>query len=259
MTTYRISQLAERVGLRPTTLRFYEQAGLLPAQRSGSGYRLYDDVALERLTFISAAKTLGLPLDEIRDLLDVWEDGLCTDVRVRLRPMLIARIAEAERRAAELDAFTQRLRQALVEIDGSPRPGRCEPGCGCLQHDDAPEPVPVKLLQRRPDAPTEPPPEVPSDAPPIACTLTDDDQADRIQHWQRLLAHASHREPIDSGLRIELPATLASTVADLAAAEQRCCAFFDFTLHLTGQTVQMEVRTPVEAAPLLTLVFGTST
>lgn len=34
--TYRISQLAERVGLRPTTLRFYEQAGLLPAHRSES-------------------------------------------------------------------------------------------------------------------------------------------------------------------------------------------------------------------------------
>ncbi|MBV9847455.1 MAG: MerR family DNA-binding transcriptional regulator, partial [Kutzneria sp.] len=54
MTTYRISQLAERAGVPATTLRFYEQAGLLPAQRSESGYRLYDDTAVERLAFIAA-------------------------------------------------------------------------------------------------------------------------------------------------------------------------------------------------------------
>ncbi|MEV5301147.1 MerR family transcriptional regulator [Amycolatopsis methanolica] len=263
MTTYRISQLAERVGLRPTTLRFYEQAGLLPARRSDSGYRLYDDQALERLTFIGAAKTLGLPLDEIRDLLDVWEDGLCTDVRGRLRPMLVARIAEAEQRAAELDAFTERLRQALVEIDGPPRPGRCEPGCGFLHHNDphggdAPAPVPVELLPRRPGTPAERSTQAPTEAPPIACTLTGDDQADRIQQWQHLLAHAVHREPLDGGVRIDLPATLAGEVAALAAAEQRCCAFFDFTLHLVGQTVRLDVRAPAEAAPLLADVFGTS-
>jgi MerR family copper efflux transcriptional regulator len=244
VTTYRISQLADRVGLRPTTLRFYEQAGLLPAQRSESGYRLYDDEALERLTFITAAKTLGLPLEEIRDLLDVWADGLCTDVRVRLRPMLVARIAEAEQRAAELAAFTDRLCQALAEIDGPPRPGRCEPGCGCLHHDTPPAPVSVELLPRKPLSET------------IACTLADEDQADRVEQWRRLLGHATGRAPIDGGLRVDLPATLAGEVADLAAAEQRCCAFFDFTLHLAGSILRLEVRAPAEAAPLLAEVFG---
>lgn len=251
MTTYRISQLADRVGLRPTTLRFYEQAGLLPTRRSDSGYRLYDDEALERLTFITAAKRLGLPLEEIRDLLDVWEGGLCTDVRERLRPMLTTRIAEAEQRAVELDAFTRRLRRAQAEIDGPPRPGRCEPDCGFLHHNDTP--APVEFLPRRPKAPPEPP----SEAVPIACTLTDAAKNDRLQQWQRLLEHAEHREPIDSGLRIDLPATLTGEGADLAAAEQRCCPFFGFTLHISGRTVQLEVRAPAEAASLLTRVFGT--
>lgn len=254
MTTYRISQLAGRVGLRPTTLRFYEQAGLLPAQRSESGYRLYDDEALERLTFITTAKALGLPLEEIRDLLDVWEEGLCTDVRGRLRPMLVARIAEAEQRAAELAAFTDRLRRALVEIDGPPRPGRCEPGCGFLHHDNPPAPVPVELLPRRPDTPLEPS----SETAPIACMLAGDDQADRIQQWRRLLGQATGRERVDGGLRIDLPAALAGEVAELAAAEQRCCAFFDFALHLAGPTVRLTVRAPAEAAPLLAEVFGPS-
>lgn len=238
MATYRISQLAERVGLRATTLRFYEQAGLLPARRSDSGYRLYDDDALDRLTFITAAKALGLPLDEIRELLDVWADGLCTDVRTRMRPMLAARVAETERRAAELDAFTDRLRTALTEIDGPPRPGRCEPGCGCVHHDDPRDAA------------------VPSEPVPIACTLESDDRADRVRDWQRALAHATRRESVDGGLRVELPSALAAEVAGLAAAEQECCAFFAFTLHLTGPTVHLEVRAPAEAAPLLAAVFG---
>lgn len=244
MTTYRISQLAERVGLRATTLRFYEQAGLLTAQRSGSGYRLYDDDAIERLGFISSGKQLGLPLDDIRDLLRVWEDGLCTDVRQRLRPMMLARIAEAEQRAAELDAFTDRLRQALAEIDGPARPGRCDPGCGCLQQ--APTSVPVELQPRRPD------PE------PIACTLNGTDLAERIGQWQQLLVQAHQREAIDGGLRIHLPATSVGPIAELAAAEQQCCSFFDFTLHLSGGELRLEVRAPEHAAPLLADVFGTA-
>jgi MerR family transcriptional regulator, copper efflux regulator len=50
-------------------LRFYEQAGLLPARRSESGYRLFDDHAVERIQVIITGKRLGLPLEEIRNLL----------------------------------------------------------------------------------------------------------------------------------------------------------------------------------------------
>lgn len=242
MTTYRISQLAERVGLRPTTLRFYEQAGLLPAQRSESGYRLYDDEAIERLGFIASGKRLGLPLDEIRDLLQVWEDGLCADVRQHLRPMLVDHIAEAEQRAAELDAFIHRLRQALAEVDGPSRPGRCDPGCGFLQ----PQPVPIELGPRLPDA------------APIACTLDAADQTERLGQWQDVLSQAHRREPIDGGLRIHLPPHLGGEVAALTAAEQHCCAFFTFTLHLSANGVRLDVRAPDEAAPLLTDIFGTA-
>ncbi|MGW6880813.1 MerR family transcriptional regulator [Streptomyces goshikiensis] len=43
MTSYRLSQLAERSGVPATTLRFYEDAGLLGADRTPSGYRMYDE------------------------------------------------------------------------------------------------------------------------------------------------------------------------------------------------------------------------
>ncbi|WP_244318556.1 MerR family DNA-binding transcriptional regulator [Streptomyces brevispora] len=48
----RISQLAERSGVPATTLRFYETAGLLPAERTPAGYRLYGQDAVDRLAFI---------------------------------------------------------------------------------------------------------------------------------------------------------------------------------------------------------------
>lgn len=233
VTTFWISQLAERVGLPPTTLRFYEQAGLLPAQRSESGYRVYGPDAIERVAFIKSGKRLGLPLEEIRDLLGVWTDGPCTEVRSRLRGMVLARIAEAAQRTAELDAFTDHLHRTLAELDRPAGTGRCEPGCGCLT-----------------DTRTQPGTE------PLACTLTENDRADRVRDWQRLGGHAVAREQIDGGLRVTLPAALAGDAATLAAAEQRCCPFFDFTLHLAGDHVHLEVRAPDEATNLLAGVLS---
>jgi MerR family transcriptional regulator, copper efflux regulator len=250
VTRYRVSELADRVGLPPSTLRFYEQAGLVPARRSESGYRLFDDQAVERIEVITTGKRLGLPLEEIRDLLQAWENGLCRDVRERLRPMVLTQIAEAERRRAEIDAFIGRLRRASSVIDGPVPPGRCGPGCGIVPHEAPAEAAPAVsgLTTRRRDAGPE---------PPIACTLTAADQADRIGEWRRLLGQADGREPVDGGLAFRFPAGLAGLVAELAAAEQRCCPFLEFALHLVAGGLRFEVRVPESAAPLLADVFGT--
>ncbi|MBV9846484.1 MAG: MerR family transcriptional regulator, partial [Kutzneria sp.] len=96
------------------------------------------------------------------------------------------------------------------------------------------------------------------ETPPIACTLSGDGQAGRIHHWRQLLAHAVNRQAIDHGLRITLPAALTGQVAELAAAEQQCCAFFDLVLHLTGGQLRLEVRAPDDASALLTEIFGTA-
>jgi DNA-binding transcriptional MerR regulator len=144
VSTYRISELAKRTGIPASTLRFYEQAGLLPALRTASNYRIYDEAAVARLEFIGSAKLLGLPLEEIRELLSVWEKGVCGEVRHRLRPLVAARIAEAQRRIAELSAFVARLGDVHEEL-GGPVPLRaCGPGCGCV-----PGPVLVDLAEPR--------------------------------------------------------------------------------------------------------------
>ena len=127
-----------------STLRFYEQAGLLPAERTASNYRVYDDDSLARLEFIGSAKLLGLPLEEIRELLGVWEQGVCADVRSRLRPLVAARIAEAQQRIAELTAFADRLAAVHDDLAGPAPSAACGPGCGCMPA-DPPGPVLIEL------------------------------------------------------------------------------------------------------------------
>jgi DNA-binding transcriptional MerR regulator len=150
VSTYRISELARRTGVPPSTLRFYEQAGLLPAARTGSGYRVYGEDAVRRLEFIGSAKHLGLPLEEIKELLGAWQRGVCADVRVQLRPLVAERIAEAERRIAELSAFVDRLAAVHEELGGPAPVAACGPGCGCVP---AEPPGPVLVSLSRPGGP----------------------------------------------------------------------------------------------------------
>lgn len=82
-----------------STLRFYEDVGLLTADRTPSGYRMYDDAAVDRLEFISSAKAMGMTLDDIRDLLQVWQSGVCASARTQLAPLIDQRLV---RRVLEL-------------------------------------------------------------------------------------------------------------------------------------------------------------
>lgn len=72
----RIGGLASAVGLNTKTIRYYESIGLLSApERTETGYRLYTDDDLEILRFIGRAKTVGLSLAEIREILDLRRAG----------------------------------------------------------------------------------------------------------------------------------------------------------------------------------------
>jgi DNA-binding transcriptional MerR regulator len=260
MTTYRISQLAERCGVPATTLRFYEDAGLLTAERTASGYRMYEEEAVDRLAFISSAKLLGLALEEIRELLDVRDGGVCASVRERMVPLVAGRIAETEGRNAELSAFSARLASVHADLSGPAPAGGCGPDCGCTSSTTAAVaagPVPVTLLRTRPASEPVAEPEAWREVP-VACTLGGAELGERTAQWQQLVGRAEGRQDIPDGVRLTFPAApeLVSEVAALAAAEQGCCAFFDFTLHLTPASLELSVRAPETAATMLADLFG---
>jgi Cd(II)/Pb(II)-responsive transcriptional regulator len=66
----RIGELAEKAGIQPGTVRYYEGLGLLPApERTEGNYRVYSEDYLERLRFIRNCRSVGIALEEVRTLL----------------------------------------------------------------------------------------------------------------------------------------------------------------------------------------------
>ena len=132
----RIGQLAAQSGYSVRTIRFYEQAGLLPApERTPSGYRIYDQDAITRLRFVRSAQRLGLSLAEIAEVLQVrdCQGPPCTYVT----KLIETHISALEDRVKELTALRDELR-ARLPLDAEPDPTRCPPDQVCyLIEDDA--------------------------------------------------------------------------------------------------------------------------
>jgi MerR family transcriptional regulator, copper efflux regulator len=131
--TYTIGQVAERSGFSSSALRYYEDIGLLsPSERSANGYRVYDDDARARLAFVARAKGLGCSLDEITDLLDIWDGDRCGPVQRRFHDLVTTKIADAERQIAALTALVDQLRDAAARLAGPATDDPCGEGCACM-------------------------------------------------------------------------------------------------------------------------------
>ena len=118
-----VSRLAEAVGVRADTIRYYEREGLLPpARRTQSGYRVYDEASVRRLRLIRGSQRLGLRLREIRGLLEVIDRGLCPCGHAS--DLVASRMAELDQQIAEL----QELRGDLARLAEDVGPDRCTPG-----------------------------------------------------------------------------------------------------------------------------------
>jgi len=238
---YRISQLAEHVGVPATTLRYYETQGLLPAQRTASGYRTYDDHDVERVRFIATAKELGLPLTRIRDLLAVWQGGMCRDVRVRLLPLIADQIDDLDKRIEDLRTLRRHLTDARERLHALPsRDAPCDPECTFLTGPTA----------TSADTPPTAEPVV-----PIACSLSGVDHTARLQNWRAVLSGTVSYQLSDGTIRTPLPTARVADVGALIADEVTCCPFFRFNLTIARDGAQLDATAPAEARPLLGDLF----
>lgn len=236
MTSFRISDAAQRTGLSTSTLRYYERIGLLqPPKRTDSGYRAYDERALDRLAFVARARALGLRLDAIGELADLWDADRCGPVQARLRDVVSAKIADTQEQAAALLALSSEL-ASYIEGLASPTPDApCGERCGC--HAEAP----TRSLAVLADA-----------GPGIACSLVAGDAAERVLEWQALATRAIGREATDGGIRLTFdPGVNLRVVADLVAREQGCCSFLSFAIGVTPSALTLEVDGPTDARPLI--------
>jgi MerR family transcriptional regulator, redox-sensitive transcriptional activator SoxR len=100
-----IGKVATQTGVAATTLRYYEQVGLVPAPARAGGQRRYDDSVLARLEVIGLCKSAGFTLDEIQVLFADDAPG---------RP---ASKALAEAKLTEIDARIESLTRARAVIE----------------------------------------------------------------------------------------------------------------------------------------------
>ncbi len=129
----KIGELANATGLTTKTIRYYELNRLLEVpRRTDSGYRLYDSEDVERLEFIKKAKSLGLSLEEIRDILILHEQRQAPCVHVLA--LLDRKLEQVDNMISELDEFRRdllRLRmESQVRLEQLPEESRI---CGIIE------------------------------------------------------------------------------------------------------------------------------
>lgn len=125
----RIGALADATGVSTKTIRFYEQAGLLPAPpRTPAGYRDYPPQVADRLTFIRNAQAAGLTLAEIRGVLGIRDSGEAPCEHVGT--LVERHLRQVEERIAELTRARAAL-QRLAEAASATDPRTCPEGEIC--------------------------------------------------------------------------------------------------------------------------------
>nr|WP_145159985.1 MerR family transcriptional regulator [Paenibacillus terrae] len=112
----RIGDLSERAGVTQRTVRYYEKMGLLPpGEREGNGQHYYTDETVARLRKIDQLKKLGLSLEEIRDVIDLYfMDPSGVQPKQKVLGILKQHLAETDQKIEGLQQFRTDL---LTHID----------------------------------------------------------------------------------------------------------------------------------------------
>ena len=116
-----IGQAARHSGLSAKMLRYYETIGLLsPAQRSDSGYRVYQQQDLHTLGFIKRSRDLGFSLEEVARLLTLWHDRERASADVKA--LAQQHVEDLDRRIAEMTSLRDTLQHLVKRCQGDDRP-----------------------------------------------------------------------------------------------------------------------------------------
>ena len=136
----RLSAVAKQADVPARTVRFYADAGLLrPAWRGENGYRFFGEDAVERVHLLRRASGLGLPLREIKDVMDIAERSDCSDAHRAFAIALRHRIALVDQQMRDLSS----TREQLVDLAAESDVGCTDALCLCRTH------PPVAVPKRR--------------------------------------------------------------------------------------------------------------
>lgn len=116
-----IGAAARRSGVAAKTIRYYESVGLIaPAARTAAGYRVYDQRDVETLRFVQRARGLGFSVDDVGNLLALWQDRQRSSAEVKA--LARRRMEDIERKIAELTEMRATLHNLMEHCHGDRRP-----------------------------------------------------------------------------------------------------------------------------------------
>ncbi|MQA19108.1 Cu(I)-responsive transcriptional regulator [Rugamonas rivuli] len=116
-----IGQAATASGVSAKMIRYYESIALIPAgRRSEAGYRIYGDNDLHTLRFVKRGRALGFSLDQIRDLLSLWQNKERASADVKT--IALGHVTELNQRIAELTEMRDTLQTLAGCCHGDHRP-----------------------------------------------------------------------------------------------------------------------------------------
>jgi MerR family copper efflux transcriptional regulator len=115
-----IGAAAKASGISAKMIRHYEGIGLIDqSRRSPAGYRIYSSNDLHTLSFVKSARSLGFSLDQIKQLLSLWQDRdrASSDVKA----LALHHIKELNDKITELSAMRNLLKSLAAECHGDNR------------------------------------------------------------------------------------------------------------------------------------------
>lgn len=116
-----IGEAATASGISAKMIRHYETVGLIEkADRTEAGYRVYSKRDVETLRFIRRGRDLGFSLDQIKDLLALWQDHSRASADVK--QIALAHVAELEAKMEQLREMADTLRHLAQNCQGNHRP-----------------------------------------------------------------------------------------------------------------------------------------
>lgn len=116
-----IGQAAAATGVSAKMIRYYESIALIPAgKRTDAGYRIYGENDLHTLRFVKRARQLGFSLEQIRDLLSLWQNKGRASADVKA--IAQGHVAQLNQRIAELTEMRDTLQTLASCCHGDDRP-----------------------------------------------------------------------------------------------------------------------------------------
>ncbi len=115
-----IGEVADRSGLPPKTIRYYEDIGLVRPLRHDNGYRAFRETDLHKLAFLGRARALGFSIEDCRTLLDLYEDESRESGQVKA--LAEQHLQQIDQKITQLQSMRETLSHMIEACHGDHRP-----------------------------------------------------------------------------------------------------------------------------------------